>query len=65
MAGNIASVETDPNYQRFLDECASRCHCLYHLCGGVLAGGPCDGFDEDYHEQQRQDDFPDYDNEDE
>lgn len=52
----------DPSYQKFIEWAASKCHCKYGPCEGVLAGGFCDGFDEEWYEEDE--DFPDYNHED-
>lgn len=38
----------NPDYQKFLESCNAYCRCLYGPCDGVLAGGLCDGLDENY-----------------
>lgn len=48
----------DPDYQRFVSEMAKFCRCTTDVvCGGVLAGGPCD--DLHYNDDEDEDDFPD------
>lgn len=44
--------ENDPDYQRYLADCAKHCRCTFTLCGGVLAGGLCE-------ENIQYDEFPD------
>lgn len=48
-----ARRQADEDYGKFLDEMAKHCRCVRGICAGVLAGGPCDGFDEEWEASQR------------
>lgn len=42
-----------PEYQEFVARLAKHCRCVNGPCDGVLAGGQCDGFDEEWAESRR------------
>lgn len=46
----------NPDYQKFLESCAEQCRCKYDCpCAGTLAGGMCDGLDEEFYRQFEED----------
>lgn len=49
--------DDDPDYQAFVIQASTHCRCVRGPCAGVLAGGLCDGFNEEWEERQRQDGY--------
>lgn len=41
----------NPEYQKFLESCATHCRCRYGPCAGVTSGGICDGLDDEFYSQ--------------
>lgn len=49
--------DVEHGYAVFVAIVAKHCTCVRGPCHGVLAGGLCDGFDEEWEERQRRDGY--------